>query len=150
MTNATRYLISFILLLGCAAFLYGVWKACFLSWTSTGYPDQMPVFLSGVVTTMAAVFSTNLGAVLGISITQPSSAFRIKGAWNPLNLFTSPTPTVVQTTACYIYILSLIAAAIVWAKRDFDPDANHLVPLIPVLTKSLLGVMLGLIAVSYS
>lgn len=146
MNKPITYLLGFLIFIGCGAFVYGIALACIKSWNATA--NEIPPFLSGTVTSIAAVLSTNLGAVLGITVSNPGSKFRESKSWNPLSFFTSPSPSVIQTIVCYVYILSLIAAAIVWAHRDFTTETTIIVPLIPELTKSLLGVIVGVLAIS--
>ncbi|WP_373060014.1 hypothetical protein [Zunongwangia sp. H14] len=148
MNKPITYLLGFLIFIGCGAFVYGIAQACLKSWPHHGNDYEIAAFLSNTVTSIAAVLSTNLGAVLGITVSNPTSKFRESKSWNPLSLFTSPSPSAIQTIACYVYILSLIAAAIVWAHRDFITETNKIVPLIPELTKSLLGVIVGVLAIS--
>jgi hypothetical protein len=148
MNKPITYLLGVLIFIGCGTFIYGIVLACIHSWPCTNGLYEIPPFLSSTVTSIAAVLSTNLGAVLGIAATNPNSGFRDSSAWNPISFFTNPTPSVIQTIACYVYILALIIAAIVWAHRDFIADASKIVPLIPELTKSLLGVIVGVLAIS--
>lgn len=147
MTKPITYLVSFLIFIGCGAFVYGIVLACIKSWPLEGSFDIQP-FLSSIVTSIAAILSTNLGAVIGIAVSDKTSIFRESNSWNPLRLFTNPTPTLVQTVACYVYVLSLFAAAIVWTHSNFTTDTNKIVPIIPELTKSLLGIIVGVLAIS--
>jgi hypothetical protein len=150
MNKPIRYLLAFVVMIGCGAFVYGVYLACYVSWFNPARHGkyEIPIFLASTVTSIASVLSTNLGAVLGITIIINDSKFSQPKAWNLLSLFTDPNPTNIQTTACYVYILSMLGAAIVWAHRDFENDALRIVYLIPELTKSLLGVIVGVLAIS--
>jgi hypothetical protein len=142
------YLVVFLLLLASFAFVYGIYEACKISWPEHPDISKMSAFLSSVVVSIAAILATNLGAVLGISTVDSKSAFRRSFTWNPLNIFSSEAPNVSQTIACYIYVLGLLAAAIVWARKNFiEADV---VALIPQLTKSLVGVVVGALAVALS
>ena len=149
MNKPITYLLGLLIFLGCGLFVYGILKACLLSWSPENSSYDMASFLTGSVTSIAAILSTNLGAVLGISLSAPnSSRFKISENWNPISFFTKPNQTNIQIIACYIYILSLLAAGIVWAHRDFITETNKIVPLIPELTKSLLGVIVGVLAIT--
>src|ERR1035441_8193974 len=120
MNKPITYLLGFLTALGCGAYLYGAALACVISWPipiDSAKPINFPVFLSLIVTSIAAVLSTNLGAVLGITVTNPNSSFRETKTWNPINFFTNPSFSIIQITACYVYILSLLSAAIVWGHR---------------------------------
>ncbi len=148
MNKPIAYLLGFLVFIGCGAYVYGIAQACIKSWPKDGADYEVAAFLTSTVTSIAAVLSTNLGAVLGITVSNPTSKFRTTEAWNPVSFFKSPSPSVIQTIACYVYILSLITAGIVWAYRDFTEDPDKIVPLIPELTKSLLGVIVGVLAIS--
>lgn len=153
MSLPIEILIGFLLLLGCAIYVYGVSIACIYSldkplWDESVKVREMDSFLSGAVTTIAAVLSTNLGAILGIATSNTASSLNKLSTWNPIRIFTNPDPTVFQTTACYIYVLSLVAAGIVWLILGFKEDSKNLVALIPEMTKTLLGVIVGALAIS--
>jgi hypothetical protein len=145
MKQPANYLLVALISIGCIAFFAGIWMAC--RYTLNGDPGDMPTFISSLVTSIAAVLATNLGAVLGIAKTQPASPFRMAATWNPANLLSGDTASVIQTIACYIYIAGLLAAAIVWGKCGFKED-NSIVPLVEQLSKSLAGVVVGALAVS--
>ena len=142
------YLVIFLIGLACIAFVYGIYKACKISWPDNSDTSKMPAFLSNLVTSIAAVLATNLGAVLGLAKVNAGSVFRDFATWNPIHLCSANAPNVSQTIACYIYILGLLAAAIVWAKKNFTADEKLVVSLIPQLTKSLVGVIIGVLAIS--
>ena len=148
MKKPIKYLLGLFIFIGCAIYIYGIVLACIESWPKHPSPYEIPVFLSTTVTSIAALLATNLGAVLGITITKSNSLFGESKTWNPLTAFSEPEPTNFQATACYIYVLSLIACGIVWAYRGFEPDPTLIVPLIPEMTKSLLGVIIGVLAMS--
>jgi hypothetical protein len=143
------YLLAFLIFIGCAVFVYGISVAICVSWCCEGSACKIAPFLSSAVTSTGAILATNLGAVLGITINNPASNFRQSKSWNPLTFFSNPSPTIIQTAACYVYILSLLASAIVWAHRGFDgTETTVVVPLIQEMTKSLLGVIVGALAVA--
>ncbi len=148
MKKPIKYLLGLFIFIGCAIYIYGIVLACLESWPEHQPPYQIPVFLSTTVTSIAALLATNLGAVLGITITKSDSLFGETKTWNPLTVFREPEPTNFQATACYIYAISLIACGVVWACRGFEPDPAKIVPLIPEMTKSLLGVIIGVLAMS--
>jgi hypothetical protein len=148
MPKPITYLLSILIALGCVTFAYGVIKACMISLEKAPDLSLMPLFLASAVTSIAAVLATNLGAVLGIAIANPQSLYRQSSTWNPLKVFSKPDPTTWQTLACYVYIIGLLSAAVVWGIKNFTTDSNQIVALIPEMTKSLLGVIVGALAVS--
>lgn len=152
MNKPINNLLAILLLIGCLAYLYGIGYACVISW-SANLPIEsyaLPSFLSNTLTSLAALFSTNLGAVLGISSSNPKSRLRNTEAWNPIKTWKNPSPPEFQVIICYVYIISLFACSIVWAHRNFDTDITKINTLIPEMTKSLLGVVVGVLALSLS
>lgn len=149
MRHPIYYLTAFIISIGFALYIFGIAKACIMSIGDSGDVEFNQV-LSGAVTSIAAVLSTNLGAVLGISVSNPKSEFRKLSTWNPSSIFVNSDPTTFQTIGCYVYIISLLVAAIVWAYKDFTTDPKDIVPLIPELAKSLLGIIVGVLAISFN
>ena len=137
------YLMSFLIFVACALYIYGIYVACRESLLSRNSINE---YLSSAITGIIAVLSTNLGAVLGITVTQTNSSFNKTKNWNPLTFFTAPSVTTIQIIACYVYILSLVVVTIVWIKLKFEIDT--VVPIIPQMSKSLLGVVVGALAVA--
>ena len=147
MDKAIQYLIVFLFAVGGLAYLYGIFKACWISLQKNPVVSDMPAFLSSTITSIGAVLATNLGAVLGITITKASPEFS-EAVLHPLIAFTTLSVTSVQVIACYLYIISLVAVSIVWGKKDFTPDPNKVVSTIPELTKTFLGVIVGVFAIT--
>lgn len=147
-TPPINILIVFLITIACFSFLFGIYKASYISWQKVPDTLLMPAFLSNVVTSIAAVLATNLGAVLGYANADTHSLFRNPATWNPLNLFSSGSVSPAQAFACYIYVLGLLSATVVWGYKNFTTDEKQVVPLLPQLTKSLLGVVIGALAIA--
>ncbi|WP_316753720.1 hypothetical protein [Pedobacter gandavensis] len=147
MNNAVQILIVFLFSFGCLAYLYGIFKACWISLQKTPNVADMPIFLSSIITSIGAVLATNLGAVLGIAITNLTSEFTEAALLRPFAIFSDPSITTVQITACYIYILTLAGTSVVWAFKKFTTNPTEVVSTIPELTKTFLGVIVGVFAV---
>jgi predicted transporter len=129
-----------LFLLACLAglfFLGGIIAAGILS--IKGKPKNMPAFLSRTVTTIGGILATNLGAVLGINVVRSNSpAFRIVQV---------PTTEVLQNAAAILYLVGLLAALLFWAFKAFKEDPDVVVPTLPELSLTLLGVIGGALAV---
>jgi len=147
MDKAIQILIVFLFSVGCLGYLYGIFQACWISLQKPVNVDAMPAFLSSIITSIGAVLATNLGAVLGIAISNPKSEYSTK-FFSPFTVFAKPGITTVQITACYIYILTLVVVAIVWGIKKFTTDPKQIVSTIPELTKTLLGVIVGVFAIT--
>lgn len=154
--NPVIYIIGSLVLLACLLFAYGVFEACRITIKEAG-ADKMPQFLSTTAIAIAGVLSTNLGAVIGVTIQKP---LRKNSSWNPFTFFTNPNFTALQIFASYFYISALLAALVVWGIKGFSEAAvvNNdeklvegipiVVPLIPVFAKSLVGVLVGALTVA--
>lgn len=154
--NPVIYIIGLLVLLACLLFAYGVFEACRITVRNLG-ADEMPEFLSTTAIAIAGVLSTNLGAVIGVTIQKPSGK---NLSWNPFTFFSNPNITTLQIFASYFYIAALLAALIVWGTKEFSEAATVdkdgklvagvpiVVPLIPVFAKSLVGVLVGALTVA--
>jgi len=99
----------------------------------------MPAFLTRTVTTIGGILATNLGAVLGINVLKSNSpAFRIMQV---------PTTEALQNAAAILYLVGLFLALLFWAFKAFKEDPDVVVPILPNLSLTLLGVMGGALAV---
>lgn len=149
MDSAKEVLYIFLISIGCIAYMYGIFRACYVSWPKpqTGYEYVIPAFLSTTVTSISAVLSTNFGAVMGLTL-KADVRFSQASLWNPLNIVTNPSATSFQIVACYVYILSLLGTAVVWAHRDFEAENGKIVPLVADLTKTLVGIIVGALAIA--
>lgn len=146
MRNPIQNLLGLFIYLGCAFYIYGIALACIKSWPPGAVDFDFKVFLATTVTSIAALLATNLGAVLGITITNPNSSFHKTKTWNPLSAITNPEPNKYQVIAIYVYVASLLACTIVWGKKGFTEETTHIIPIIPEMTKTLIGVIIGSLA----
>jgi hypothetical protein len=137
-----NYVLYALLLIGCAGYAWGIVVACKLSLQKPPNPSEMPPFLAGVVTTIGAILATNLGAVLGIEIVKQPNTLS-ENVFKPLIFFSDASYRNLQITALYFYLLSLVTAAIGWGIKKFTSDPAEIVTIIPELTKTLLGVIVG-------
>lgn len=104
--NPIKYLFTFLVALAGFGFVYGILKACFISWPSPN-TSAMPLFMSNLVISISAILATNFGAVVGNVASSKTSLYRKSDSWNPFKLFSGKTPTVLQTIACYLYLIGL-------------------------------------------
>jgi len=146
MNPFVNILIGFLFSVGCLAYLYGIYKACAISLQKNPVLSDMSPFLSSIVTSIGAVLATNLGAVLGFTISDPNSALA-EAARNPFSVFSNPTPSNEQVMACFLYVLTLFAVSVVWGIKKFTDDPLQVVPTVPQLTKTFLGVIVGVFAI---
>ena len=128
-------------------YLYGITDAIILSWCSTApIPEnKYPEAISATISSMQALLLTNLGVLLGISITKSNSAvaknlmLHIKSESiiaDPLTLRET-----IQLVALCIYIFSLIACLITWIHSNFC--TTNVVAVISESGKMFLGVVLA-------
>jgi hypothetical protein len=149
MSNTRAILLSLFIGIAAVAFIAGVTAACILSFSPDAGKDSLPPFVSATITSIAALLATNLGSILGITVTNPQSHFRIARNWSPLAVFQAPSTTTLQTWGCYLYVGGLLAATVIWGFRGFDSkSASPVVPLIEDLAKSLAGIIVGSVAIA--
>lgn len=137
-------------------YLYGVYYAIFIpdpvydnARKLIGYTIPEP--LATLTTTIGAILLTNLGAVLGISVSQPESALAGKTLISR-KIKEEPPPLtkreLIQFAAVLIYIVTLLACFITWAHASFrnEDDIKPVVPLVEQYGKTLIGVITAYIA----
>ncbi len=145
-------LIVLLVVLAGLGFVLGIAEAGY--YTAKRTPAAMPRFLAQVVTTVGAVLATNLGAVLGLSVADVQSAStglplaRAFALSSWLAAPGVPVGTQVQIAAAWIYVIGLIAAAFLWGLRGFSDNPAVVVPTLPELSRTLLGVIVGALAVA--
>ena len=143
-----------LLITALGLYLYGIYYAIFTpneikdkTGVITGY--SIPEPLDTLVSTIGAILLTNLGAVLGISVSQPQSALAGKTL---ISAKTVESPMskreLIQFIAVITYIVTLISCFITWAHYAFgkEPNTIHIVPLIQQYGKTLIGVITAYIA----
>ena len=137
-------MVIFILTLACIGFIYGIGSAVYYS--IKGQPDLMPSFLRQVVTGIGGILATNLGAVLGIKVEQAKKFGFDVGSF--LWADAADAPSMLQVGAAYLYLIGMLVALIGWIKLKFSEDPTQVVNILPQLSITLLGVCMGVLAVS--
>ncbi|HEY0652696.1 MAG TPA: hypothetical protein VGD65_06190 [Chryseosolibacter sp.] len=111
-------------------------------------PVVYPEFLSTTVGSIQALLLTNLGILLGISVTAPQSGIAQSMRLTSDSSEGGPTPALdfqnkVQLFALLVFVFSLIACTVTWIAKGFDTDTTHQVPLIVECAKMFIGVSLA-------
>lgn len=134
--NIVTPLITGLVLVAALFYLYGIIRASYVSISGNGAMDD---FLANVVTVIGGVLATNLGAVLGYDISGGSKDISL--------MFDSTTAGNFRAAAAYFYVFCLIIAIVCWfiAKQK---QSTTIVPLLPELSKTLLGVIVGALTVA--
>ena len=153
--------VGWILLLGIfGLYAYGLTIAIQLTWTGTVPAGKYPEALSAAVNAVQALLLTNLGVLLGISVTKPNSpvarALMLQPATPPKQTdgnaeaaaLAAPTDPLtlrdqIQMAALAIYIVGLIACTITWAHNDFTSESNKSIDVVTSSGKMLIGVALS-------
>jgi hypothetical protein len=152
MKNFSSIIGWFLLLIALGLYLYGVSAAIFnlnlipqknAAGGITGY--MLPEILDTLTATIGAILLTNLGAVLGISVTQPQSGLAAKTLMTKVAL---PNPItrreIIQLTAVLVYLVTLVACFIKWATNNFDN--GNVATLVSQNGKMLIGVISAYVA----
>jgi len=137
------YFILFFFALAIVFFFWGIIRAIY--WTKKEDPAQMPPFLRQVVTAIGGILAANVGVVLGIKIEQ--------ALYQDINLitniFTIPEDTTVllQLIAAILYGIGMLMAFIAWGRKKFTEDPDKVVSILPQLSQTLLGIIVGACAI---
>ncbi len=153
MNDQPKPLVVFLSIIACLIYSYGIYLACKYSLLFKKLPNgtieqiqkDIPTLLSTTVMGLAAVFSANLGALLGVAIAKPGSNFADTKSWRIWNVLLNLLKDTmnVRILASYFYIFSLIACCIVYAINQLD-DTNakyYTVPIVKQVAVSFLGVI---------
>ena len=139
----------FLIATALAFFLYGVYNAIHISWDKMPGTDNLPVSegLDAGISSISAILLTNLGAVLGISITNRRSALArsilIRKQEGNEREIIAPVNSreQVQMIGVLIYILSLTACFVTWIHNDFSSDPKQILPFVSQSAKMFIGVI---------
>lgn len=146
--------VGWLLLLSALGFyVYGIYEAIRLSWPDKhiGTDEYSPV-LESVISSLQALFLTNLGMLLGISVAKPQSEVakqlmlgRLGGNNAQALQVTDPllVRDIIQFFALALYILSLIGCVVTWAANHFSSKPEEVVPLVSASGKMFFGVVLA-------
>lgn len=147
--------VGWLLLISALGFYgYGIFAAITLTLPSSGIAIKYPEFLSTSIGSIQALLLTNLGMLLGISVTSPSSNVAKFLKLTGQNQGVVPSPInlkeQIQLFALVIYILSLIACLITWIKVGFKTDPEIVVSVVTESSKMFIGVVLAYLTVILS
>ena len=126
-------LIASAVLLGFGA---GIFAAGYYSLWITGAPrpDQMPSIVAYFVSAVNGTLAANLGAVLGISA--------VTRDWHGPG---TKTELFQWIAACW-YVVMLLVAGALWGRTGFTEAEMSVVPTLPELSKSGLGISIAVLA----
>ncbi|MFV0604957.1 MAG: hypothetical protein ACK5NK_03855 [Niabella sp.] len=153
MTTKLVSYVGWLLFLSAIAFyLFSMGQAIVLSWPFPQAPDnpaKINPVLATTVSSIQAILLTNLGIVLGISISKPESNLakamtlttsnvRTKALASPMELKEK-----IQLFCVALFVIVLIACTITWIKNNFADDASEVAPVIAESGKMFTGVVLA-------
>jgi len=138
--DAVTALALFLVVLAALLFIGGIISAGYFSLKRK--PEAMPSFLTQTTTIIGGTLATNLGAVLGLSVAQSDKL-------NTAGVAALPAlAKQLQVGAAYLYVLGLVIAFVCWALIRFSDKPEEVVSTLPDLTKTLLGVVVGVLAIA--
>jgi hypothetical protein len=152
LTQKVASMVGWLLVISAMAFYsYGLVEAITitLSITETNIKNY-PEFLSTTMASIQAMLLTNLGVVLGISVTNPGSGMARAVRFTEATAVSSPLDSsdIIQLGAIIVFLLGLIACVVVWAIKDFSYDPKVIVSVIPESGKMFAGVVLAYMALA--
>ena len=137
------YFILFFFAIAIVLFFWGIFRAIY--WSNKADPGQMPPFLRQVVTAIGGVLAANVGVVLGIKVEQ--------ALFQDINLITNifkipqDTTVLLQLIAAILYAIGMLVALIAWGRLKFSEDPDKVVSVLPQLSQTLLGILVGAVAI---
>jgi len=170
MNNSIKLLITLLVMLAGFLYLFSIGFTGYQSlWIKVPpeYYSSNPSysFFSNAVTVIGGILSTNLGAVLGITLTPPATTVtnirpKFMGLRPSIPRPGDPAPTVptapvpgassaqkFQVIACWVYVAGLLIAFICFLIGALRTPPASAAPLIQELVKTLMGVFVGAITV---
>ncbi len=135
MSKLPERLMMFVVSVALLAFGAGIVVAArYTLWVTTPRPADMPAIVVYFVTAVNGILASNLGAVLGISI----SLYGWRGPKNTMEKL--------QWLAAGWYVAMLALATVLWGVMGFSEDPAKVVPLLPQLTKNAVGIFIAILA----
>ena len=139
--NAVKILKGAIVIIALVLWSYAIYQAIHLSLIEK--PKDFAPFFSESVTLIGAILATNLGAVMGLS------AAKVPGySLNIIVSFNNDKVKGLQVIASYIYFISLVIIGFFWFKTGFSKDPEKVVQILPNMTSTFIGIIVGTLAVS--
>lgn len=155
MKNSLVAYVGWLLLIAAFGFyMYGIGDAivCTLREDQTKIV-AFPEIIAGTLSSIQALLLTNLGIVLGISISRPDSAMARQLI--PRSRPAAPLPSMalrdtIRLFGVVLFLLALIACVITWGKAGFVTDSTKVVPLVSESGKMFFGVVLAYLTAIFS
>jgi len=132
-------LIGIIALIGIGFFTYAIFRA--IHYSNIVSPDSMPNFLNWSIVVLGGALATNLGAVLGIKF-EKGKSFKLRSV-----RFSTEPKLVFQMIFAFFYVIVMLVTMIYWGKLEWIDDPAKIVDALPLLSKTLIGVIIGTITV---
>ena len=98
-------------------------------------PEPFPPELAFILTTVSGMLAANLGALVGVTVSAKATRTEVPVSW-------------FQIVAAIAYSVIVVIAWIVWAKRGFPAGLTGIVPVIPEMCRTGLGIVLGVFALA--
>jgi hypothetical protein len=159
MNNSVKLLLTLLVMLAGFLYLFSIGFTGYQSLWGKLTPDS---FFANAVTVIGGILSTNLGAVLGITLTPPATTVtNVRPAFmglrpsiprpadtDPAAAAPQATPTQkFQVIACWVYVGGLLIAFLCFLIGALRTPPLSAAPLIQELVKTLMGVFVGAITV---
>jgi len=132
-------LTAILALIAIGLFYYAIYMA--IVYSLDAEPASMPALLNWVIVVIGGALATILGSVLGIKVIQGGG---IREAFQEIS--TDPSKGI-RNICAVLYLIALIVALICWGKLDWIDDPKQIADSIPMLSKTLIGVVVGALTV---
>lgn len=149
----------FLVAIASLIYIYGVFIACYYT-LNRKFDGQIkltliPVFITQSINLIGGVLATTFGAFLGITIDTANKKSDEEGGPIGFQLLSLTVSEVSdkylhQAIASCVYILGLTVCLVIWGFRKFNEDPTIVVPILPEMSKTLLGAAVGALIVLLS
>jgi hypothetical protein len=139
-----------MVLLAFGLYVFGLGYAIYHSFNGSAANGQLsfPEPLDLMLSSLSAIFLTNLGAVLGIAVANPQTALarnvlpqRAKDANPAADDAQMELREKIQYWAMIVFLIGMVACFVAWAFRGFSSAPDKVLSVIPQQAKMLIGVM---------
>lgn len=158
MTKLNAFIGWFLILALFSLYLYGSFLAIYISWTKSGDGLVLREGLDAAISSINALLLTNLGAVLGISVTNPTSALArnilpkraVAGDQDKENQerevkLPMDSREQIQLYSVIVLLIVLLACLVTYACKGWTSDIKVLLPFVSQGAKLFIGVAIAYI-----
>lgn len=124
-------------------YIISIYQACLKSFKKTA--GEYRSFYNWIANTVGGLLATNIGVYLGIEGTM--RVIKSQNVKFDAEIWSIPDVVTMQQYVAIFYAIVMVIVSIVWALLKFDEDPAKTVPILPNMTKALLGIGAAVLAI---